>query len=92
MVEMDAPICADALVPMTNPPIGHDLGLRGRVDAALRLAATTHAGHVGVNSGFLHGLAMDLLTASPEALAELREDPDIRALVAAAVGDMESTQ
>ena len=72
---------------MTDAMSGHDLGMRGRVDAALRLAATTHAGHVGVNSGFLHGLAMDLLTASPEALAALREDPDIRALVDAATAE-----
>lgn len=65
---------------MTDAMSGHDLGLRGRVDAALRLAATTHAGHVGVNVGFISGLAMDLM----EALAELRADPDIRALVDAA--------
>ena len=87
MVEMDAPICAEALVPMSDAMSGHDLGLRGRVDAALRLAATTHAGHVIVNAGFLSGLAMDLLEATPEALAALREDPDILALVAAEVVD-----
>ena len=77
---------------MTDPMGGHDLGMRGRVDAALRLAATTHAGHVGVNSGFLHGLAMDLLTASPEALAELRADPDLWALVDSADGPHDYTQ
>lgn len=69
---------------MSRTETDHSVGLAGRVAAALRLVATLRTGHINVNTGFLNGLAMDLLTATPDELEALREDPEILALVASA--------